>query len=538
MLILRKNLFFSMKKILLHLVLISFYGAFSACGGGAQSQEAHQADTLPVVDSVPLPDTVMASVNNNMKWEVIVCDSTSDGALKNFSDPYQSPHNHIAFRANQLRDADFGGKVKGTPKEIVQDWVFQTPIDNTPTSLGVWGGGTGWTSQPLYVEWQEEMVKKFRNSPSARLTADFSPKEIVVASLCGQLCFINFHTGKASREPLDLGNPLKGTPMIDPRMNGLLYSGHALRAKADVCQNAVDLVTRSLVMQSPGNNPKAFRHWPGSDSSPIFADGFVFWPSENGLIYKYDMRADKGKVHSMLRYTCKGTGVAPGVESSMCVYKNYGYVGDNHGNVFCLNLNTMKPVWYYDNHDDIDASIVCEVLNGHPYVYVACEVDRQGDAGSCRFAKLDGLSGEPVWAIQVPCTKMTINKKHFDGGMYSTPLLGKGNCSQLIFSTLANDGTNGMGHFYAWDKRSGKQVYKVPLKCYSWSSPVAFYNENNELFIVLGDTSGRLYLIEGKSGKILFDKVFGANFESSPVVVGNSLVVGSRGSSVYKCHLQ
>ena len=78
-----------MKKILLHLVLISFYGAFSACGGGAQSQEAHQADTLPVVDSVPLPDTVMASVINNMKWEVIVCDSTSDGALKNFSDPYQ-----------------------------------------------------------------------------------------------------------------------------------------------------------------------------------------------------------------------------------------------------------------------------------------------------------------------------------------------------------------------------------------------------------------------------------------------------------------
>ena len=78
----------------------------------------------------------------------------------------------------------------------------------------------------------------------------------------------------------------------------------------------------------------------------------------------------------------------------------------------------------------------------------------------------------------------------------------------------------------------------MPLRCYSWSSPVAFYNENNELFIVLGDTSGRLYLIEGKSGKILFDKVFGSNFESSPVVVGNSLVVGSRGSSVYKCHLQ
>ena len=528
-----------MKKIFLHLLWIAFLGAFTACGSASQSREAEQADTVAHVDTVPLPDTVFASVTENMKWEVIVSDTASDGTLHSFTDPYDTLRSHIAFRANHLRNADFGGKVKGTPKEIVQDWVYHTPVDNTPTSHGVWGGGTGWTSQPLYVEWNEDMVKKFKNSPSARLTADFSQKEIVVASLCGMLCFINYDTGKASREPLDLGNPLKGTPMIDPRMNGLMYSGHALRAKCDVFQNVVDLVRHSVVMQSPGYDAHAYRRWPGSDSSPVFADGFVFWPSENGLIYKYDMRSGKGKVHSKLRYTCKGAGVAAGVESSMCIYKNYGYVGDNHGNVFCFNLNTMKPVWYYDNHDDIDATIVCEVVDGHPYIYTACEVDRQGDAGFCHFAKLDGLSGKPEWAIQVPCTKMiTPNKKHFDGGMYSTPLLGKGNCSQLIFSTLANDGANGNGHFYAWDKRTGKEVYKVPLKHYSWSSPVAFYNEKNELFIVLGDTSGRLYLIEGKSGKIIFDKVFGHNFESSPVVVGNTLVVGSRGNSVYKCHLQ
>lgn len=508
----------------------------SACGSASLSREAEQADTLPHVDTVPLPDTMYASVDKNMKWEVLDGDTTSSGIITDFVDPYDTLRSHLAFRGNQLRNADFGGKVTGVPKEIVQDWVYTTPVSTIPTSLGVWGGGTGWTSQPLYVEWPAQMVNKFKNSPSARLTPDFSAKEIVVASLCGQLCFINYETGKTSREPLDLGNPLKGTPMIDPRMNGLLYSGHALRAKTDVCHNVVDLVSHSIVFQNPGTDPRALRRWPGSDSSPVFAGGFVFWPSENGLIYKYDVRSSKPKVHSTLRYSCKG--LAPGVESSMSIYKNYGFVGDNHGHVFCLNLNTMKPVWYFDNHDDIDATVVCEVVDGHPYVYVACEVDRQGDAGICHFAKLDGLTGEPVWAKQVPCTKMKINNKHFDGGMYSTPLLGKGNCSHLIFSTLANDGANGMGHFYAWDKRTGKEVWKVALKHYAWSSPVAFYNERNELYIVLGDTSGRLYLVEGKTGNIIFNKVFGHNFESSPVVVGNTLVVGSRGNSVYKCHLQ
>ena len=76
------------------------------------------------------------------------------------------------------------------------------------------------------------------------------------------------------------------------------------------------------------------------------------------------------------------------------------------------------------------------------------------------------------------------------------------------------------------------------MKHYAWSSPVGFYNEKNELFIVVGDTYGYLYLIEGKSGRVIYDERFGVNFESSPVVVGNTLVVGSRGQSVYKVHIE
>lgn len=524
-----------MKKLLLLSALVSITGMYS-CKSGTGEASVKDSDTV-VIDTVALPDTSYTSVEQ-LTWDVIVTDSTVDGSLKVFNDPYLKTPSQLAFRGNQLRNADFGGKVKGRPTKIVQDWTFETDVDMSPTKLGVWGGGTGWTSQPLYVEWPSDVVKKFKSTPSAKLTSDFSSKEIVVASLCGKLHFINFENGKASREGLDMGNPVKGTPTIDPRFNGLVYAGHAVQAHGDVCQNVIDLFKHDVVMRVPGLDPQLTRSWPGCDSSPLYVDGFVIWPSENGLVYKYDVRGDSVKVHSKLRYTRAGAMGGAGVESSICVYKNYGYFGDNHGNILCVNLNNMKPVWYYDNHDDIDATTVCEVVNGKPYVYVASEVDHQGNSGFCYMAKLDGLTGQEVWAIHVPCTKLNMGTKHFDGGMYSTPLLGGGNCSDLMFSTLANDGVNGMGNFYAFEKRTGKIVYKTPLKHYSWSSPVGFYNEKNELFILVGDTYGTIYLIEGKTGRIICDEKIGDNFESSPVAVGNSIVVGSRGKYIYKVHIE
>ena len=83
-------------------------------------------------------------------------------------------------------------------------------------------------------------------------------------------------------------------------------------------------------------------------------------------------------------------------------------------------------------------------------------------------------------------------------------------------------------------RQTGEEVYRVPLKYYAWSSPVALYNDNGEMFIFTGDTTGYIYLIDGASGEILFKKLVGNNFESSPVVIGNHVVIGSRGQEIYK----
>ena len=527
-----------MNKIIFATAALAFCMIFSGCRNGNGSSEDSDSTKDVALDTIPLPDTVYASVDA-LNWEVLPYDSTTNGQLSDYTDYYANNKNgKMAFRANLKRDGDFGGTIKGRPSKIVVDWEFKTGTDFTPTSHGSWGGGSGWTGQPLYVEWPDSIANKFKATPSAKTTADFGNKEIIVASLCCRACFINFETGKASREPLDIINPVKGTPTLDPHLTGMYYAGNALDCHEPAAHIAANLYKHEIVAKKPQREPNMNRNWPGSDSSPVVAGGFLFWPSENGLIYKYEIGNGDLKVHSALRYAPKGGG-GSGVESSICIYKNYGYFGDNQGHIICINLNTMKPVWYYDNHDDIDGTIVCEVVDGKPFVYTGCEVDRQGDIGNCTLVKLNGLTGEEVWCDTIPCTKFHLNDKHFDGGMYSSPLLGKGNCQGLLFTNICNDDSgNGNGQFYAVDTKTGKIVYKLKLKHYAWSSPVGFYNENNELFIFQGDTNGNVYLIEGKTGNIIYTEHIGNNFESSPVVIGNALVVGSRGESIYKMHIE
>lgn len=125
-----------MKKLIFLGALLSML-CLGACGGGAKSAAVADADTLVEKDTTPLPDTMYASVEK-LQWRVEVLDSTVDGTLHVLDDPYLESNSKLAFRANHLRNADFGGKVKGVPTRIVKDWVFDTDVDYTPTKLGVW----------------------------------------------------------------------------------------------------------------------------------------------------------------------------------------------------------------------------------------------------------------------------------------------------------------------------------------------------------------------------------------------------------------
>ncbi len=507
----------------------------AACSGSRRDSRAVEADSLtvdtvhvPTVEELTLADTAYASASA-LSFVVENADSLP-ALLTDYNDRYAREDRVMTFRKNLLRNADFGGRVEGTPTEIEVAWSYDTPYGRAETRFGQWGGGTGWTGQPLYVHWTAEEMDSIK-AGGAPLTADFGAEEVMVGSLCGEAFFLNFLTGKPSREPLDLHNVVKGTMSLDPELMNLYVGQGVPKGEPLGCQ-AFDL--RSHQRGCFFADPKAWRGWQAFDSSPIVTGGYLFWPGENGSLFKF-RRQEGGQLQrvSTLRYRVNGA--APGIESSLCVYRNYGFFGDNHGNIICVNLNTMRPVWHVKNLDDSDGTIVCREEDGLPYLYTACEVDKQGTHGQCRFLKLNALDGSIVWERLIACNRVDLGSKVLDGGMYSTPLLGRGDCEEMIFANICrNSADPARGQLTAISTVDGSIRYTVGYGNFCWSSPVALCNEKGEMFIFTADANGMVYLIRGTDGSIICKKNMGANFESSPCVVGNSIVVGCRGTKIYK----
>ena len=508
-----------------------------ACGGKGDkaadsaklAEEAEKEEIL-----VELPDTAYESVKLINATTTIVDESTS-GKLNNLADLYNKTPGVFAFRKNSRSDADMFGTVKGTPSDIVVDWEYVTGSDNRTTgSSRGWGGGSGWTGQPVYVEWPDSMIQRYKQK--GHLKEGFSGKEIIVGSLGSHVYFIDFNTGKDSRQAINVFNPIKGSISLDPSMNGNIYVGHGIPNERPFGHVVVNL-DEHAVTDRIGEDKGTPRAWGAYDSSAIRHGQFLFRPGENGRLYKYLIEPGKLKLHSTMDYKVPSGG--PGMEASLSIYRNYGYTADNHGYLVCTNLNTMKPVWVYNMGDDTDSSPVVQVEDGVPYIYTGSEVDRTS-TGETKFVKLNALTGEPVWEKMIPAKRWNLQGtvRHFDGGFYGTTLPGRGNCKDLIFNHVVKNTSGQNGAFIAMDRKTGEIKYETPTKRYAWSSPVGFMNEKDEMFILTADCAGNMYIINGADGQILATKTVGHNFESSPVVSGNSAVVGSRGSTIYKASLK
>lgn len=504
--------------------------SLAACKGKGEtgSMTKENSDSTIVTEEVVssreltrLPDTAYESAKI-LKYHIDITDKSISPMLSSLGDLYEGTPGDFTFRKGCYRQADFGGKINGRPTGFEVVWKFETKYK------GTWGGGSGWTGQPLYVEWPDSLRRKLTDA--GMIYANSSGKEIIVGSLNGNVYFIDYESGKESRRPLDVGNPIKGTISLDPTLNGNLYVGHGIPDNEPFGQITVDIFSNKVSHIFP-RDPKAQRAWGAYDSSALRMGQFVFRPGENGTIYKWYVGDTKPVLQAALRYTVNG--VAPGIESSMAAYRNYGFTADNHGNILCFNLDSMNPVWCYRLGDDVDSSIVLLIENGKPFIYTGCEVDRQAK-GTAKYIKLDALTGERQWMLEVDALRREEGSKHFDGGFYSTSLPGTADCDSLLFVNCVLNTKDSNGQFMAINRYTGKVAYTTPTQYYAWSSPVGFVNGSGKMYVVTGDCLGRLYLIDGASGKIISTMRVGYNFESSPVAVGDNIVVGSRGTDIFK----
>lgn len=450
-----------------------------------------------------------------------------------FNGDYSIMEGVLTFRGNNLRNAPSFGTVNITRSELKEAWSIET-------SSSSWGGGAGWTGQPSIIKWQDDVKQIMNLKEEYKNKKDFV--EVVYASLDGNIYFLDLDTGEKTRKPISIYNPIKGSVSLDPRGYPLLYVGQGIPESEKIGYRIFSLIDGKELYFIKGVDSAAYREWGAFDSAPLIdakSDRMLLC-GENGLFYNIKLNTKFDKENKsisvspeILKYRYKVQGNShQGIENSVAVYKNLAYFADNGGTIQCIDLQEMKPVWTFDNTDDTDATITIEVKEGVPYIYTANEVDKQGSSGKAYLRKINGVTGELIF--EKPYEAMSLlGDSPVNGGVLATNVIGKKDIDSLVIFNVARYKKFNSGLLVALDKNSGEEVWRLEMDNYCWSSPVDIYDSYGKGYIMQADSVGNLYLIEGKTGKILNVINLGSNIESSPAIFNDTLVVATRGGKIF-----
>lgn len=448
-----------------------------------------------------------------------------------FYNKYSNLEGILTFRGNNYRDSAACGYIGDKSCKLEKVWSYTTESSS-------WGGGAGWTGQPLIVKWPKNLLNVMN------IYEEFKRKEncveVIQASLDGKIYFLDIYSGKRTRNPIRVGNPIKGTPSIDPRGYPLLYVGDGIPEKSDIGFNIFSLIDGRKLYHQSGIDKDAFRLWGAFDSSALFNEGKLIVGGENGLIYIMDLNVDYKQDEKTIninpkvtkyRYKIGEDSSRLGIENSLCAYKNLIYFSDNSGVIQCLDLSTLTPKWVYEAGDDTDASLTISEENGVPYVYTGNEVDLQGEKGISTIRKINGYTGKVVWENKYECFSV-IGDHAVNGGVLATNTIGKGSIKDCVIFSIARYKSFNGGIVVALNKETGKDVWSKGFKNYMWSSPVDIYDKNGKAYLIQCDSGGEINFINAENGTILSNINLGANIESSPAVFNDIVIVASRNGTI------
>ncbi len=450
----------------------------------------------------------------------------------------------VTFRGDNYRSGAAYGTVKVQQKKLRIRWNTDTGRLKKGYGKGFWTG-SGWTGQPLLVRWRLEEKKPMDIFGEKKEKEELT--EVIYSTMDGNVYFFDLEDGRPTREVLRVGLPFKGAGAVHPSLP-LLHLGPG-DAGPEPEQYAraylYSLVDSSKLLEYGGRDPFAHRAFHGFDSSPLFFGDYIFEPAENGILYTFKLNAEteeNGSIHIRpeefvkLRYTTARSGGKAywlGMEDSAVLWKNYLYIADNGGTLLCIDVNTMRIVWAQDVADDTNGSPVFSIEEDVPYLYIGTSLHWK--ASKCfkladvPIFKINALTGAYAWIRTYFCNTVA----GISGGVQSTCVLGRNDISDLVIFSLARTPSVRKGLLVALDKKTGAEVWRCKLPGYAWSSPVAVYDETGRAYLLQGEYSGRLHLIDGRTGKKLDKLDLGSNIEASPAVFGNRAVVGTRGMKIF-----
>ena len=464
------------------------------------------------------------------------------------------PYGVLTYRGNAFRQNAAVGTVNGRLTGLELLWEVEAGVARGASTNYY---GIGWTGQPAIIKWSQE-VRGFTNIVEEKRNTT-ALKEVIIGGLDGKIYFLDLADGQPTRDAITLGYPMKGSVSIHslgyPMMTVGQYARKMKSGTGSIGLHFYDLLTQKFIHRIDGLDGKLNRAYyeVGSFEGTALIDpnsDTLVTAGTNGLLYVTRLNTQLDYTNGVLLTkpsTVLMRSKAAGqdnrdtsVQSSVAAYQHYVWYADMGGVLHCVDTTTMRTVWAVETGDSVKATVALDFdESGTLWVYTANTLNNRSK-GTCDIRRYNALTGEEGWTLSIDVKKNT--KQNITGGAMASPVVGQHGIEDLVIFTLSNlkdthglmllDGAEGAaeGAIIALRKADGSVAWARALDDYSYSSPVAVYNAEGEAWIVQASASGKLYLLEGRTGKLVGTLDVEGTIEASPAVYGSTLVIGTTGS--------
>jgi hypothetical protein len=273
----------------------------------------------------------------------------------------------LTFRGGPFRQNAAYGTVEVQENALEVAW--SSPMGGIASYYGA-----GWPGQPAIVKWTKE-VREMMNLTDEK-KAVTALKEVIMASQDGKIYFLDLADGQPTRDPINVGFPLKGSVSVDPRGMPMLSAGQGISIigdkTGDIGFRLFNLIDQKQLMFLNGRDKNAY--WSngafnGSSLLDRSSDTLII-TGGNGMLYTvslntaFDLSTKKldidPKISSYKAKASKQQNTKTGIDGSAAMYGNYAFYADSAGILQCVDVNTMKPVWAVDTDDNTDATVALD----------------------------------------------------------------------------------------------------------------------------------------------------------------------------------
>ena len=353
--------------------------------------------------------------------------------------------------------------------------------------------------------------------------------EVIFGAYDKAVHFLDADTGEELRPSFVTGDIIKGSVTLDPDGFPLLYFGSRDNKLRIV---ALDRETPTELWSLDADAVDGIWNddW---DGNPVIVDDMLYEGGENGWFFAIKLNRALGSdghvsVSPEILFSTPAwnsdllsrVGRNVSIESSVMVHDQVVYMGNSGGRIVGFDVsdvaNRNVPIAFdYWVGDDTDATLSSD---SEGMIYVAVEEERKNDRSQelGQLIKLDPSAEDPyVWGVRVPGGDQP-------GGLWATPAVGLG----MVYASTEP------GELLAVDATTGEVTWTEEIGFHAWSSPVIV---GEELLVATCTGEVHAYSLADPRHPVLTwsFKLSESCIESTPAVWNGRFYVGVRDGKFY-----